>query len=61
MEENKQWLVFWKNNARIGSLEKTEANLRQMKSICDLQLIQEDATGTVHYEVRQKGAKNGKM
>lgn len=58
--ENKKWLVFWKNNGRIGSLPKTDANLRQMKSICNLTLIQEDISGTVHYEVSRKGGNDGK-
>ena len=51
---SKKWMVFWKNNERIGSLELTEANKRQMASICHLTLIQRDITGTEHYEVTQK-------
>lgn len=56
----KKWMVFWKNNQRIGSLELTEMNKRQMKSICNLTLIQRDITGTEHYEVTQKESNDGR-
>lgn len=60
MNGPKKWMVFWKNNARIGSLELNEMNKRQMESICILTLIQKDITGTEHYEVTQKETKNGR-
>lgn len=50
----KKWMVFWKNNERLASLEATDANKRQLESICRLELIQIDATtGTEHYEVHK--------
>jgi hypothetical protein len=47
----KSYIVLWRNNGRIGSVTKTEENLTQLKRDFFLSLIQEDVTGTHHYEV----------
>ena len=49
--ENKQWIIFWINNHRIGSLELTDETRNEAKSMFNMNLIQKDITGTEHYEV----------
>ena len=46
-----QYIVLWKNNGRVGSVELTPENLTQLKQEFCLMLIQTDATGTQHYDV----------
>ena len=47
----KEYIVLWKDNGRIGSVEHTPDNLKTLKSQFCLDLIQTDMTGTVHYNV----------
>jgi len=47
-----QYIVFWINNRRIGSAEKTAYNIMQALDLMRLSFIQEDITGTIHYEIR---------
>lgn len=52
----KKWLVLWKDNGRIGSVELTPENLAYLKQRFCMDLIQRDATGTEHWNVLgQKG------
>lgn len=45
------YLVFYVKGARIASIKKTEKILTDLNSKLYLSLIQEDITGTVHYNV----------
>ena len=60
---NKQWIVFWHNNLRLGSVELNESNLNESKKLMYMHLIQRDMTGTEHYEVSGliKGGKIDKI
>ena len=48
---NKKYIVLWKDNLRLGSVEHTPGNLTQLKLEFHLGLIQRDMTGTDHYAV----------
>jgi hypothetical protein len=45
------YLVFYTQNARIGSVPNTPANQAAARKIMVLSLIQRDITGTEHYNV----------
>jgi len=45
------YIVFWKNNGRIGSVELNESNLKDAHTLMNLGLIQKDFSGTMHFEV----------
>ena len=45
------YIVLWKDNRRIGSIELTNNNLAELKKQFYLSLIQTDITGTQHYNV----------
>ena len=46
-----QWLIFWKDNARLGSVRFTPERLAYMRERFCLSLIKRDDTGTEHWEV----------
>lgn len=48
---NKQWIVLWIKNQRMGSIELTEENIIELKNRFNMTLIQTDVTRTEHYEV----------
>lgn len=45
------WIVLWKNNMRIGSVEFTPENSAAIREQFVVTLIQRDASGTIHWEV----------
>lgn len=52
----KSYLVFFAGvgparNGRLGSVERTDANIREAHRLMYLSLIQEDITGTLNYSV----------
>lgn len=46
-----KWLVLWKSNRRIGSIEFTESNLAYLQSRFHMSLIQKGASGTEHWNI----------
>jgi hypothetical protein len=48
---NKKWIVFWFKGNRIGSVENTESNWKQIKELFHYNIIQTDITGTIHLNV----------
>ena len=50
----KQYIVLWKDNQRLGSVEKKPGYLPHLEKLFVLREIQTDDTGTVHYEVTNK-------
>lgn len=59
-----EYMVFWQNNVRYGSVELNDRNKELAHKAMVLQLIQKDITGTEHYEVlamkKIKPVKKGK-
>ena len=49
--ECKKWLVLWVNNRRIGSFELTPANMRFFHERYHMMLLQQDMSGTQHWEL----------
>lgn len=47
----RQWLVFYVKGGRVASIERTPENEREAHVVMHLSLIQEDMTGTRHYNV----------
>ena len=48
---NKCYIVLWKRNARLASVELTNDNYNYLAERFYLSLIQKDITGTLHFEV----------
>ena len=48
---NKKWIVFWFKGKRIGSVENTELNWKQIKELFHYTILQTDITGTIHLNV----------
>lgn len=49
--DDKKWIVFWKNDYRIGSIELNESNWIEIKKTFIYNIIQTDVTGTTHINV----------
>ena len=48
---SRKWLVLWKDNRRLGSVELTVGNLQSLKNEFHMSLIQRDETGTGNWQV----------
>ena len=47
----KNWIVLWHHNQRLGSIENTDKHMTDLHKQFSMSLIQQDATGTIHYEI----------
>lgn len=57
--KNKEWIVLYTNGGRIGSFKKSDLMLKILKTKFNMSLIQEDITGTLHYNVFYVNKKKG--
>jgi hypothetical protein len=48
---NHKYIVFWRNNGRLGAVDLTEDNLHKAHKLMRLSLLMRDLLGNEHYEV----------
>lgn len=51
MAKAKKFIVFYLRNGRIGSVPLTKRNENEARKCMRLSLLQEDHSGTKHYEI----------
>jgi hypothetical protein len=47
----KKWIIFWKDNQRLGSIPLHSINWNRINRSMTYNIIQTDVTGTTHIEV----------
>ena len=48
---NHKYIVFWRNNGRLGAVDLTEDNRTKAHKLMELSLLMRDLVGNEHYEV----------